>query len=49
MGIRGVWTLFKEHFKNIEPTQIGSLKIGIDIFNLVYIDKLLKFVEYAYI
>ena len=36
MGIRGVWRLFKDTFKNVQPVQLNSLKIGIDIFNLAY-------------
>ena len=39
MGIRGVWTLFKDLFKNVEPVRLNSLKIGIDIFNLAYTHK----------
>ena len=39
MGIRGVWTLFKDLFKNVEPTSLKPLKIGIDIFNLAYTHK----------
>jgi hypothetical protein len=40
MGIRGVWRLFKDTFKNVQPVQLNSLKIGIDIFNLAYTYKL---------
>jgi 5'-3' exonuclease len=39
MGIRGVWTLFKDLFNKIEPVKVNSLKIGIDIFNLAYTHK----------
>lgn len=39
MGIRGVWTLFRGLFKNVEPRSLKPLKIGIDIFNLAYTHK----------
>ena len=39
MGVRGVWTLFRHLFKNVDPLVLGlehKLKIGIDIFSLAY-------------
>jgi hypothetical protein len=39
MGIRGVWTLFKDLFKRIEPVDMKPLRIGIDIFSIAYTHK----------
>ena len=36
MGIRGLWTTFRKLFNSIEPLDISSKKIGIDMFSLVY-------------
>jgi 5'-3' exonuclease len=38
MGIRGVWTLFRDLFHKIDPLdpEIKPLKIGIDMFSLIY-------------
>ena len=36
MGIRGVWSFFRHLFKNVDPNKLDSLKIGIDMFSLVY-------------
>ena len=36
MGIRGVWTTFRKLFKIIKPLDNEPLKIGIDMFSLVY-------------
>jgi len=36
MGIRGVWTTFRKSFNVINPLEIQPLKIGIDMFSLVY-------------
>ena len=50
MGIRGVWTTFRKLFKNVNPLDEGPLKIGIDMFSLVYthrsnIDELLALIK----
>jgi len=36
MGIRGVWTTFRKSFSIINPLDCEPLKIGIDMFSLVY-------------
>ena len=36
MGVRGAWTTFRTLFKCIEPLHLEPLKIGIDMFSLVY-------------
>lgn len=36
MGIRGVWSTFRKLFKNVNPLEQEPLKIGIDMFSLVY-------------
>jgi hypothetical protein len=36
MGIRGVWTNFRKLFNLIDPLDIESKRIGIDMFSLVY-------------
>ena len=36
MGIRGVWTTFRRSFNILDPTEIQPLRIGIDMFSLVY-------------
>jgi hypothetical protein len=36
MGIRGVWTLFRDRFTKINPLVLEPLRIGIDMFSLVY-------------
>jgi hypothetical protein len=37
MGVRGVWTHFRNLFKRIEPTELNEpLKIGIDMLSLLY-------------
>ena len=38
MGIRGVWTLFRDLFHRIDPldSDVKPLKIGIDMFSLIY-------------
>lgn len=36
MGIRGVWSCFKQHFQPIQPERLESQRIGIDMFSLVY-------------
>jgi len=36
MGIRGAWTTFRRLFNSIDPLQVESKKIGIDMFSLVY-------------
>ena len=36
MGIRGVFTTFRKAFDNVDPLTIDPLKIGIDMFSLIY-------------
>ena len=36
MGIRGAWTTFRTLFKSMDPIDLQPLKIGIDMFSLVY-------------
>lgn len=36
MGIRSLWTTFRKSFKSIDPIGLEPLKIGIDMFSLVY-------------
>jgi 5'-3' exonuclease len=36
MGIRGAWTTFRKLFNSIDPLEVQSKKIGIDMFSLVY-------------
>jgi 5'-3' exonuclease len=50
MGIRGVWTAFRQLFKIIKPEELDNLKIGIDMFSLVYthrsvLDELLELLK----
>jgi 5'-3' exonuclease len=50
MGIRGLWTTFRKLFNSIEPLDIPSKKIGIDMFSLVYthrtaLDELLELLK----
>lgn len=50
MGIRSLWTTFRRSFKTIDPLNLESKKIGIDMFSLVYthrsfIDELLELIK----
>ena len=36
MGIRGVWSKFRRLFSIIDPLNLESLRLGIDMFSLVY-------------
>ena len=36
MGIRGVWSTLRRSFKSVDPIHEGHLRIGIDMFSLVY-------------
>jgi 5'-3' exonuclease len=50
MGIRSLWTTFRRSFKIIDPIGVEPLKIGIDMFSLVYthrsfIDELLDLIK----
>jgi hypothetical protein len=36
MGIRGAWTNFRQLFDLIDPLDVESKKVGIDMFSLVY-------------
>jgi 5'-3' exonuclease len=50
MGIRSLWTTFRRSFKSIDPLELESKKIGIDMFSLVYthrsfIDELLELIK----
>jgi hypothetical protein len=50
MGIRGVWTFFRDLFKIIDPLKSDTCTIGIDMFSLVYthranIDELLALIK----
>ena len=36
MGIRSAWSTFRKLFKTIEPLDLETKKIGIDMFSLVY-------------
>jgi len=50
MGIRGLWTTFRKLFNPIEPLDVSSKKIGIDMFSLVYthrtaLDELLELLK----
>jgi 5'-3' exonuclease len=50
MGIRSLWTTFRRSFKSIDPLNLEPLKIGIDMFSLVYthrsyIDELLELIK----
>jgi len=50
MGIRSLWTTFRRSFKPIDPLEVKPLKIGIDMFSLVYthrsyIDELLELIK----
>jgi 5'-3' exonuclease len=36
MGIRGVWSTFQSQCKPIDPMELPSLRIGLDMFSLVY-------------
>ena len=50
MGIRSLWTTFRRSFKTINPLNLESKKIGIDMFSLVYthrsfIDELLELIK----
>ena len=36
MGIRGLWTTFRKSFKTVAPLDQEPLRIGIDMFSLVY-------------
>jgi hypothetical protein len=50
MGIRSLWTTFRRSFKTIDPLKLKALKIGIDMFSLVYthrsfIDDLLELIK----
>lgn len=36
MGIRGVWSLFRQQFPRLFPLDVPSKRIGIDMFSLVY-------------
>jgi len=50
MGIRSLWTTFRKSFKSVDPLNLEPLKIGIDMFSLVYthrsfIDELLELIK----
>lgn len=50
MGIRSLWTTFRRSFKPIDPIGLEPLKIGIDMFSLVYthrsfLDELLDLIK----
>jgi hypothetical protein len=50
MGIRGAWTTFRKSFKTVEPLDCANLRIGIDMFSLVYthrahLDELLALIK----
>lgn len=50
MGIRSLWTTFRRSFKTVEPLELEHLKIGIDMFSLVYthrsfLDDLLELIK----